>query len=170
MGDTGPGGGIVFYVAPAEFASPGSDCGSACRYLESAPAVFPLVRRRWATPGNEGVLVGAMASGIGSGMTNTNAIQSQTGNIAASSAAVYAFEYVNGGKSDWHLPSKDELNELYSKDKIVGGFLGGTYWSSTEETRDRAWRQTFFYEGDYAGEQGLNPKSNSYPVRPVRAF
>ena len=105
-------------------------------------------------------------------MTNTNAIQAQTGNIAGSSAAVYAYEYVNGGKSDWHLPSKDELNELYSQQKIVGGFLGGVYWSSTETTEreDRAWRQIFADSGEYAGEQGANPKSNSYPVRPVRAF
>ena len=37
MGDTGPGGGIVFYVAASNFTSTGSTCNTTCRYLEAAP-------------------------------------------------------------------------------------------------------------------------------------
>ena len=39
VGDTGPGGGIVFYVRAAggTFTSTGSVCGTACKYLEAAP-------------------------------------------------------------------------------------------------------------------------------------
>lgn len=36
-GNTGPGGGIVFYVAPTTFASTGSACTPNCKYLEAAP-------------------------------------------------------------------------------------------------------------------------------------
>jgi Protein of unknown function (DUF1566) len=45
VGDTGPGGGKVFYVASEAFASAGSDCNTAgvggistCKYLEAAPS------------------------------------------------------------------------------------------------------------------------------------
>ena len=39
VGDTGPGGGKVFYVRAdgGTFTSTGSDCGTACKYLEAAP-------------------------------------------------------------------------------------------------------------------------------------
>ena len=40
VGDRGPGGGIVFYVSAANFTSTGSDCSSACKYLEVAPATW----------------------------------------------------------------------------------------------------------------------------------
>ena len=36
LGDTGPGGGKVFYVTSSAFASTGSDCGSSCYFLEAA--------------------------------------------------------------------------------------------------------------------------------------
>jgi hypothetical protein len=37
VGDTGPGGGIVFYVSATVFTSTDSSCGTVCRYLEAAP-------------------------------------------------------------------------------------------------------------------------------------
>ncbi|MEI6743537.1 MAG: fibronectin type III domain-containing protein, partial [bacterium] len=37
VGDTGPGGGKVFYVAPTSFVSAGSACDTRCKYLEAAP-------------------------------------------------------------------------------------------------------------------------------------
>ena len=47
VGDRGPGGGIVFYVSAANFASVGSTCNTAgaggssvCKYLEVAPATW----------------------------------------------------------------------------------------------------------------------------------
>jgi hypothetical protein len=38
VGNTGPGGGKVFYVASSNFTSTGSNCGTACKYLEAAPS------------------------------------------------------------------------------------------------------------------------------------
>jgi hypothetical protein len=40
VGDRGPGGGIVYYVSAANFTSAGSACGTACKYLEVAPATW----------------------------------------------------------------------------------------------------------------------------------
>lgn len=40
VGDRGPGGGIVFHVSASNFTSTGSTCGTACKYLEVAPATW----------------------------------------------------------------------------------------------------------------------------------
>ena len=193
VGDTGPGGGKVFYVSATNFTSTGSDCNTACKYLEASPAPDGGdVQRSWATDndpgagtGNQAATVpapGARAQGIGSGMANTIAIKNQTGNVAATSAAVYAFDYTNNSKNDWHLPSKDELNELckYARDTrqeagaeiiceggtLRTGFSPRFYWSSSEGAAATAWNQSF--DG---GEQPLNRKnSTTLLVRPVRAF
>jgi hypothetical protein len=184
VGDTGPGGGVVFYVAGSNFTSTGSDCNTTCRYLEVAPASAE-VGRTWATDANSNrttaVPAGATARGIGSGMANTNAIQAQTGNVAASSAAVYAYEYSNGGKTDWHLPSWDELNELckYARTQTTGdtsvvcnnsgsrrtSFSAGARWSSTENDADESEHQSF-----ESGSRGKTAKSNNLFVHPVRAI
>jgi hypothetical protein len=127
---------------------------------------------------------GANATAIGSGYQNTVDINAQAGNVAASSAAVYAFGYSNNGKSDWHLPSKDELNELckYAKQQTTGDplvfctsssllrtdFSAVDYWSSSGASRF-AWFQNFNAFGPYGGT-GMYIKSYSLRVRPVRAF
>jgi uncharacterized repeat protein (TIGR02543 family) len=183
VGDTGPGRGIVFYVQPGggTFASPGSDCGASCRYLEVAPAASEA-KRWWATNMNwDKAVSGADATAIGSGYQNTVDIVGQAGNVAASSAAVYAFDYSNNGKIDWHLPSREELNELckYARSQTTGDtsvactyssslrtdFSADYYWSSSEHSANLAWHRYFDY-----GFQNLNYKWWTNRVRPVRAF
>jgi hypothetical protein len=189
VGETGPGGGIVFYVSATNFTSTGSDCGTACKYLEAAPANWlagttgdPL--RSWATNVNSNqttAVSGADGTAIGSGYQNSRDIVAQTGNVAASSAAVLAREYGGGSKSDWFLPSKDELNELckYARTQTTGdtaaicddtgtlrvGFLPSAYWSSSESRTNLAWAQIFNF-----GFQGDDYKDVTLYVRPVRAF
>jgi hypothetical protein len=189
VGDTGPGGGVVFYVSATNFTSTGSDCGTACKYLEAAPANWlagttgdPL--RSWATNVNSNqttAVSGADGTAIGSGYQNSRDIDAQTGNVAASSAAVLAREYGGGSKSDWFLPSKDELNELckYARTQTTGdtaaicddtgtlrvGFLPSAYWSSSESRTNLAWAQIFNF-----GAQGDDYKDVTLYVRPVRAF
>jgi hypothetical protein len=73
--------------------------------------------------------------------------------------------FVDGGFSDWYLPGKWELNELYKHKSVVGGFADGIYWSSTEDGAGNAWLQVF-----NGGYQGQNGKAGSFRVRAVRAF
>ena len=72
---------------------------------------------------------------------------------------------MNNGYSDWHLPTKEELNKLYLNRSAVGGFSDGYYWSSTEVSADYAWAQYF-----YNGNQYYINKSVGWCVRAVRAF
>jgi hypothetical protein len=85
---------------------------------------------------------------------------------SANSAAAYALNYVNGGKSDWHLPSKGELDELYVSRKIVGFANDGYYhWSSTENDNVSAKSRGLIY-----GDDRSITKATPQNVRPIRAF
>ena len=68
---------------------------------------------------------------------------------------------------DWRLPTKFELNLLYYKKSVVGGFAGdGFYWSSTEYYETRwSWVQLF-----NGGFQSPTDANNTLYVRAVRAF
>ena len=136
VGDTGPGGGKVFYVAPTTFTSTGSACGTACKYLEAAPvgwmkAATPAGQTNCVRPGtrlvdpqcvwsgNTTTAIGTTSTAIGAGYANTSAIIAQS-NVAGTSATV-ARAFQGGGKTDWSLPSKDELNQMYLQRSAIGG-------------------------------------------------
>ncbi len=90
--------------------------------LEAAPADIPG-NPTWDC---EGFLVNGTGSpasiDIGSGAANTGVLVSLCG-IGA--AAKTADDFLFGGKEDWYLPSKDELNALYLQKGKVGGFGTG---------------------------------------------
>jgi hypothetical protein len=174
VGDIGPGGGTVFYVASGTFTqvgATGSMCSTNCKYLEAAPNTWSGVADpslSWATNINSNqstAVTGADGTEIGTGYKNSLDIVAQTGNVSATSAAVAARGYAGGSKNDWFLPSKDELNELYSRSATVGGFVANFYWSSSEFAFASAVAQNIG-----SGAQANSTKSFARPVRPIRAF
>jgi len=88
-----------------------------------------------------------------------------TGCNEAGIAARLCGDLVLGGYSDWYLPSKDELNQLYINKVAIGGFASNGYWSSTEANNLNAWEQRF-------NSWMLNNSSKDWNlfVRAVRAF
>ena len=112
----------------------------------------------------------ARGDGIGAGLKNTAIIIANQGPVdgAAFAATVcneYSVTVAGVTYGDWYLPSKHELNLLYLKKAVVGGFAGSNYWSSTESDVIFAWRQNFFN-----GNQFLDEKLMTFYVRAVRAF
>jgi hypothetical protein len=95
-------------------------------------------------------------------MSNTTTADSS----CTSGAIQVAADYTNNSKADWHLPSKNELAQLYAQRTTVGGFSSASYWSSSESAGNAAWYQSF-YDGGLTQEA---VKGNTYYVRPVRAF
>jgi uncharacterized protein (TIGR02145 family) len=71
------------------------------------------------------------------------------------------------GATDMLLPSKDELNEMYTNLHLhgVGDFAAGTYWSSSESSATEAWMQDFS-----TGTQTETLKSTTCHVRAFRYF
>jgi hypothetical protein len=181
VGDTGPGGGKVFYVATSVFTSTGSACGTECKYLEAAPtgwmtAATPVGQTNctgrgtgsfdpkceWS--GNTSAAVGTTGTAIGAGYANTSAMIAQ--NNSTGKAATVARAFQGGGKTDWFLPSKDELNQMFVNKTAISGSFSSVYWSSSENAAGEAWLQ-YVDSGEQFGDGN---KSNTYYVRPVRAF
>ena len=126
VGQTGPGGGIVYYVSANFFTSTGSTCNTECKYLEVAPSGWNGVsdpQKTWSVADyqftdtsitNNGSAYNN-AAGVGLGYANSSAIVTQNGAYDASTnnyAAGAARAYTGGSKTDWYLPTTAELNLL----------------------------------------------------------
>lgn len=149
-GDSGPAGGIISY-----------DKGKVTdgwRYMEAwtSDETDTYV---WATV-NQTVETG---DEIGDGYNNTYTVLAGENYPAAQAAR----DATHGGRGDWFLPSKAELDAMYDNLKVndLGGFTNNYYWSSSETNDGNAWRQYF-----YSGIQNYSAKDNYSCVRPVRAF
>jgi len=125
IGMTGPGGGIIFYDA--------GSTQSWGRYLE-ASTVDQGTANRWSSTTT---LVGT-STAIGTGMANTLAIIAA--GATGSAAAPTCRAYTGGGLTDWFLPSKDELNQLYVQ-RAYFTFIVVNYWSSSEVDTNNAYAQ-----------------------------
>jgi hypothetical protein len=106
---------------------------------------------------------GADGTAIGTG--NQNTIDIMNGCATAGIPARLCGDLVQGGYSDWYLPSKDELKKLYLNRVAIGSF-SGIYWSSSEDSSIGAWAEDFT-SGPF---QGNYTKAFEGRVRAVRAF
>jgi uncharacterized repeat protein (TIGR02543 family) len=173
VGDTGPGGGIVFYVHPVGTFACGSTMTSACKYLEAAPTTGTnaWVDQNYLWSGNTTDLIGASASGvaIGTGYSNTLAIVGQAGGGNTSGRAAMETRAYRGPNdlSDWFLPSNDEVYQLHLKSVLVSlGNAFDDFWSSSECGSACAWITWNHGDGSFWG----NDKNSLNAVRPIRAF
>ena len=170
IGDTGPGGGKIFYRLNTGFTM--TDNGQICHYLEAAPD--DIGPRVWAinpSPSRQNYITDALGTLIGTGRKNTAAILAYAGASAATDVpAAYscAVSYNAGGiKTDWFLPSKDELNELYVQSSFFTNLTTSYYWSSSQHTTI-AWSAMNQNLGN--GRQLDYFKDTAYSVRAIRAF
>jgi hypothetical protein len=119
----------------------------------------------WAVAAYQGTSVpGGTGTALGTGSSNTDNIIAQNG-AGTAYAAGLARACTDGGYSDWFLPSLDELDKLYDNRVAIGGFVGSSYWSSSEDAASLAWLQSFA-----DGIQGSTNKNVSLRVRAARAF
>lgn len=175
VGDVGPAGGTIFYVAPSQ--------QSWGRYLEAAPSDVTPFAGKWCDTSAD--VSGALGTAIGTGSANTQAMDAACSSGAGQAAA----DYSNGGFDDWFLPSLDELNAMckwafndqvnaicnipgYALTRVNGGFTNDWYWSSTQyaasgPTTADAWTQ-WFQEGDPSPH--MKSTVSTFKVRPIRAF
>ena len=180
IGDTGPGGGIVFY-----------DAGSRQpwgRYLEAAPSSTEVVgmtwkkmtvtdRRRPLYRDSNGVsarLQRVKSKLIGMGQINTSAVVKNYG--SGNYAARYADKLVVNGRDDWFLPSEDELQQMYevmqTADVPIDPLKKSFYWSSSEYDYDNAWTVNFKDGQQFDRMKWTIAGSGMKPIRlrAVRAF
>ena len=175
IGATGPAGGFIFYDAGSWTGAHGG-----WRYLEALPydvigteSTFGGMSAEWG--GAEWYpAVGVVDhNAIGAGKANTAKIVSVYGgrdpcNYRRNYAAAICYGLSYGGYSDWVLPSKDELNQLYLNRTSLDDYEPNHYWSSSEHGEDwyiEVWEQNF-----NTGNQNYTSKYMANRLRPVRRF
>jgi hypothetical protein len=124
--------------------------------------------------------IGLSARSDWNGLGNSNAIVNQGGHTM--SAAKLCLDYTNadygtGVFSDWYLPSRGEMNHLWTHFYEIQKALESdgnpatvkiatdNYWSSTEESDGSAW----YYYFTSGGTASVNKHKMQY-VRAVRGF
>jgi hypothetical protein len=123
-------------------------------------------------------ITGATGTAIGTGSTNTDTIITAQGATETHYAAGLARAYTDGFYTDWFLPSKDEMEQIFLNRETItttaeanGGddFEHGQqnyYWSSSEYDEEKAWCRMFSVRTN----AGKDFKSQEWYVRAVRAF
>jgi hypothetical protein len=157
IGDRGPAGGFIFYDK--------GRVSDGWRYLETAPFAAEF-SAEWGAYGTD---VSGTGKEIGSGRRNTQIIIGRLNALDETRKAAQLCSSLNcGGKTDWFLPSKDELNLMYRnlKNVGIGGFSDDQYWSSSQDDKEDAWYQRF----SDGNQNNRYFKYTARLVRAVRAF
>ncbi len=165
LGDTGPGGGLVFMISGGKTYEMAPKAWGAIGVID--PSLYWCDTVPFTVTGTDGTAIGdgfgntaaLFAAGDGKGHCGSDAV-----------AAVLAFRGTDDSAGQWFIPSKDELNAMYGyKSLIVDttkyGFANVNYWGSSQFNPFSAWFQFF---GD--GIQGNANKNYPLRVRPIRAF
>ena len=152
VGNFGPAGGIVFYDK--------GEYSNGWRYLEVASQD---ISGKFIYGKN-----GKLNTGIklGTGKDNTAQIIALNG-TSLSYAALACSKYSEGGYTDWYLPSKEELELIYSKlngNKNLTMVKDG-YWSSSQLNSSYAYGFSFKTKKSFTDSE-----SSQYRVRAVRSF
>jgi hypothetical protein len=166
IGQTGPGGGLIFIT-------PSTSGNTTGKFFEAAPegwsgsATDPTA----AFCSVASIHSGALGTAIGTGEANSNAISSDC--IVSASDTVTAL--VLNGKDDWFMPSLDELKEMYNSlhkaSPALGGFSFANYWSSSDDATTAGYAlQGWFGSSDGITGWGITNETQAYRYRPVRSF
>ena len=165
-GDTGPGGGIVFYVHDSGTFACGASMELTCSYLEAAPTsgtnAWTDVQLAFSGTTDQWLLSNGA---LGYGYKNTIDFVAQNSTAGRAITGARAYRGPND-LSDWFLPSQEELQYLYVKKDVVGGLQASLYKASSGCCTRRLSGVDF---GTGAVSQHVF-KSDAHYVRPIRAF
>ncbi|MEY3319522.1 MAG: hypothetical protein RL393_102, partial [Actinomycetota bacterium] len=168
IGQTGPGGGIVFYVA--------GSTQSWGRYLEAAPSNWSggldsalILAFCLKDSVAQSTVTGFNNNTIGGGKSNTDSFVSTTG---CNGGAVHrAKTYAGGSKSDWYLPNGAELAEMWAQRSalsIVDDASLWGYWGSNEVSVEGYMGSLVTANGGIGATNKLEDAKNK--TRPIRAI
>ena len=188
VGNTGPGGGYVFYVNTAGFT-----CGElmdvTCKYMELAPKTWgggvADLKMGFVPSGFKSVagLAEASADVVGRGAWNTRNLVSAWGssvNYPALAADNYTSNYLGVSKSDWFIGSYAELGLMTTvRDSLPTQFAysADKYWPSSfnpayTNNIDGGDALTSWAIGVGPGQttSGSKPTGTAYSTRAIRAW
>jgi hypothetical protein len=133
--------------------------------IQHGLVVSPVDLATGAAWGCQGTTIsGADGTSIGTGNQNTIDIISECSSSGIAAKLCSDLSY--GGRSDWYLPSVDELHTLFFNQNTIGGFSAVNYWSSTESSSDTA--LAIYFPNGFQGSGNKN--DTQIYVRAVRSF
>ena len=162
------GSGIVFYENK-NYVQGSSDSDKNWKYLEVAKEDFKAIvgnidsdKLAW---GSSGAV--ETSTSAGKGYSNTKIIAESS---LTSAIAKEVWEKTWNGLSDWFIPSKDELVEIYKNyEKLKNAkFSTADYWTSSEDGNDKAWCLKF--DGGTTQTPQSVSRTTECRVRLVRKF
>jgi hypothetical protein len=161
LGDTGPGGGTVFYDAGSQ--------QSWGRYLEIAKSGWSGsagdATAQWCSAGLSNTVSNVRSTGVGFGLSNSTTLASFCG----AGAAFNSRAYNGGGKTNWFLPTQSEFQLAFNNRNYLDLDPIGIYWLSHEANNgDASWVGNSWVMSSQGA--GGNNKSDVTAYRPVRAF
>jgi hypothetical protein len=180
VGDTGPLGGKVYYVATTAFAC-GSTMASTCRYLEwdtTSYATTPTATTYWCnnlyTGASSVPNISGTSTAIGAGLQNTRLMRagctSGIANNASGQTAPAQTTSLTDAQfaSGWHIPSYLELDTLRNARSATIGYAtsnNGEWYTSSQTGSTLNGRSEWFDSGGTTDSKG-----NAIPSLRVSAF
>lgn len=181
IGDTGPGGGIVFYYSEAGFTFYESHTASPrlCHYLECSPVELGLIPWCPCANGNDCIVymsVGTVGAGVGRLFTNSildakqhSSVSLTPQNCAAKACAIYSTETTKVG--EWYLPSNFELELIYKNLRRSGKITSDSMHLSSSQYNYSNYKYYAIARNFGNGNQhSETSKGYRAIVRAVRAF
>jgi len=174
IGDNGPSGGIIFYVANEEgFIM--TDNNSVYYYLEAAPNDINTTLA-WASLDFESIKIDEISELdwqiVGNGIKNTNTIL-QIDNAAPAALACinYSITLNEMIYNDWFLPSFGEFSIIKNNlNNLNGNFKNERYWTSSQSSFGLDTIFGLVISFSIGDAIAALPKGEKLYVRPIRAF
>lgn len=141
------GGGVIFYIDGT------GQHGLIAADIDQAMGEFGCYQ----------IPIGGTSTLFGTGQANTTHIVNFCPQPGI--AARICDELELNGYTDWFLPSRDELVEMYNQRNVIGVFADDFYWTSSECDASLALSHSFTYNYNYC-----RGKYDYSHVRAVRAF
>ena len=173
IGDTGPGGGVVFILASTAGNTTGLTFEAARNDWDGAS---PDGTARWCSASDASIP--GLGTAIGTGSSNSATIAATCSSTGALDAAEYVRGKTIGGKNDWFLPSRDEALEIYSQRSVFTGNYAinqqsvdtARYLTSSQGTNVLNSLGAYLQGSSFPGTSQDLSKDFNFSIRPVRSF